>query len=274
MDKKIGFIGCGNMARAIISGLLNAEIIPPDSIIASNSSIGKLEEAKKDYGIGITANNREAAAFADILVLSVKPNKYKAVIEEVKNDIKEDVIIVSIAAGIKIKTIETLFCKSLKVVRTMPNISAVIGKAMTALCCNEQVEEEELKAVCDIFNSLGLVEIIDEELMDVATAISSVCPASIYMFIEALADGAVLKGLPRDKAYRMVAQTVSGMADMVLATGKHPGQLKDSVCSAGGITIEAVYSLEKECFRGHIMEAMQRCTEKSELLGAQINDKL
>ncbi|MDD2504376.1 MAG: pyrroline-5-carboxylate reductase [Clostridia bacterium] len=273
MNKRIGFIGCGNMARAIITGLLNSNIALPASIIASNSTVGKLEAAKKDYDIETTLNNKVAVKFADILVLSVKPNKYKEVIEEIRNDVKKDVIIVTIAAGIKIRTVETFFGKELKIVRAMPNIPAVVGEAMTALCCNGQVEEEELEDINDIFNSFGLVEKIDEELLDVVTAVSASSPALVYMFIEALTDGAVLKGLPREKAYRMISQAVLGAAKMVLVTGKHPGQLKDSVCSAGGTAIEAVYSLEKKGFRGNVIEAVQRCTEKSELLGIEMNGK-
>lgn len=273
MNKKIGFIGCGNMARAMIAGLLNSNIAMPDSILASNSTAGKLEEAKRDFGIGVTSDNKSVARFADILVLSVKPNKYKEVIEEIRNDVKEDAVIVTIAAGIKIRTVEAFFGKELKIVRTMPNISAVVGEAMTALCCNGQVTEEELKDVYDIFSSFGMVETLNETLMDVFTAASGSSPALVYMLIEALADGAVLKGLTRDKAYRMVSQAVLGAAKMVLATGKHPGELKDSVCSPGGTTIEAVYSLEKNGFRGHIIEAVQRCTEKAELLGIEMNGK-
>ncbi|HYE83299.1 MAG TPA: pyrroline-5-carboxylate reductase [Clostridia bacterium] len=273
MNKKIGFIGCGNMARAMIAGLLNSKIAEPDSILASNSTPGKLEAASLDYGIGTNSSNRAVARFADILVLSVKPNKYKGVIEEIKNDVKKGAVIVTIAAGIEIRTVEAAFGRELKVVRAMPNIPAVVGEAMTALCRNGQVSEEELKTIYDIFGSFGLVEVLDEELLDVITAVSASSPALVYMFIEALTDGAVLKGLSRDKAYRMVSQAVLGAAKMVLVTGKHPGQLKDSVCSAGGTAIEAVYSLEKKGFRGHVIEAIQRCTEKAEKLGAGMNGR-
>lgn len=273
MNKKIGFIGCGNMARAMIAGLLDSNIAVPGSILASNSTSGKLEAARKDFGIGITSDNKAVARFADILILSVKPNKYTEVIREIRNDVKKEAVIVTIAAGIKIKTVEAYFGKELKIVRAMPNIPAVVGEAMTALCCNGQVTEEELKSVYDIFSSFGLAEILDEELLDVVTAVSASSPALVYMFIEALTDGAVLKGLSRDKAYRMVSQAVLGAAKMVLVTGKHPGQLKDSVCSAGGTAIEAVYSLEKKGFRGHVIEAIQRCTEKAESLGIEINGK-
>lgn len=271
MEKNIGFIGCGNMARAMITGLLDSKVARPEDILASNSTTSSLEAVRKDWGIGTTTDNKAVARFADILILSVKPNKYKVIIEEIKNHVKDEVIIVTIAAGIKIKTVEAAFGKDLKVTRAMPNIPAVVGEAMTALCCNRRVEEGDMKDISDIFASFGLVERIDEELLDVVTAVAASSPALVYMFIEALTDGAVLKGLSRDKAYRMVSQAVLGAAKMVLVTGKHPGQLKDSVCSAGGTAIEAVYSLEKKGFRGHVIEAIQRCTEKAEKLGIDMN---
>lgn len=261
------------MARAMISGLLVSELVRPEWILASNSTAPKLDAVKRECGIGITLDNKAVARFADILILSVKPNKYKVVIEEIKNHIKDRVIIVTIAAGIRIKTVEAFFGKKLKVVRAMPNIPAVVGEAMTALCRNEQVTGEDLEDISSIFSSFGLVEITEEEQLDVVTAVAASSPALVYMFIEALTDGAVLKGLSRDVAYRMVSQAVLGAAKMVLVTGKHPGQLKDSVCSAGGTAIEAVYSLEKKGFRGHVIEAVQRCTEKAEILGIGMNGK-
>jgi len=271
MKKKIGLIGCGNMARAMITGLLDAGVAGREDIIASNSTSPKLEAVKKEFGIGTTTDNKSVAGFADILILSVKPNKYKVIIEDIKNHIKDDVVIVTIAAGIRIRTVEAAFGKDIKVVRAMPNIPAVVGEAMTALCSNSRVSDEDMKYISEIFTSFGLVEMIDEELLDVVTAVAASSPALVYMFIEALTDGAVLKGLSRDKAYRMVSQAVLGAAKMVLLTGKHPGQLKDSVCSAGGTAIEAVYSLEKKGFRGHVIEAIQRCTDKAERLGTEMN---
>lgn len=271
MEKNIGFIGCGNMARAMITGLLESGLTAPDYVMASNSSSDKLDAIKKDYGIKTTTNNKEVARFADILVLSVKPNKYKTVITEIKDTVKKDAVIVTIAAGIKIETVENFFGKEVKVVRTMPNTPAIVGEAMTALCRNAPVTDEEMGMVCDIFKSFGEIETIDEELMDVVTAVSASSPALVYMFIEALTDGAVLKGLSRDKAYRMVSQAVLGAAKMVHVSGKHPGQLKDSVCSAGGTAIEAVYTLEKKGFRGHVIEAIQCCTDKAAKLGKVMN---
>ncbi len=271
MSKNIGFIGSGNMAGAMIDGLLSSGITARSNIMASNRTKDKLDKLKAKYDIQIAIDNREVAEFADILILAIKPNKYGAVIKEISGYIKDESIIVSIAAGISIDTISKLFGKKHKIVRTMPNIPAVVGEAITGLCYNEQVKEQELKWVLEIFNSFGIVETLDEELMDVVTAVSASSPALVYMFIEALADGAVLKGLPRDKAYKMVSQAVLGAAKMVLESGNHPGQLKDRVCSSGGTAIEAIYSLEKKGFRGHVIESIERCTEKAAKLGKTLN---
>lgn len=266
MKKNIGFIGCGNIARAMIGGLVRSKTTAPNSIIVSNRSTGKLEKIKEDYGVITTTDNKEVAAHADMLILSVKPNKYHKVIHEITDSIKEDTVVISIAAGMTIDSIEKDFKKSIKLVRTMPNIPAIVGEAMSALCHNDMVTADEFELVLDIFRSFGEVEVVEEDLMDVVTAVSGSSPALVYMFIESLADGAVLNGLPRSKAYKMVSQAVLGAAKIVLETGKHPGQLKDEVCSAGGTTIEAIYALEKKGFRGHVIESIEKCTEKSKIL--------
>lgn len=259
----IGFIGCGNMAQAIIGGIIKARYVSNESIIASNPSNGKLQLVKDKHNIITTLNNIEAAKFADIIVLSVKPNKYESVIEEIKDFIKPNAVIVSIAAGISINFVERAFGKTIKLVRVMPNTPALVGEGMSALSFNAYVSLEEKLEVIKIFESFGKAETLDESLMDAVPAISGSSPAYVFMFIEALADGAVLSGIPRDKAYKMAAQSVLGAAKMVLETGKHPGELKDNVCSPGGTTIEAVYTLENNNFRGSIMSAMESCTAKS-----------
>ncbi|MCT4566512.1 MAG: pyrroline-5-carboxylate reductase [Maledivibacter sp.] len=266
MKKNIGFIGCGNIANAMIGGLVKSKTISPKAIMVSNRSSEKLDKVKEQYDVNITLNNIEVAEFADVLILSVKTNKYYKIIDQIKDVIKEDTVIVSLAAGRSIDTIEQAFGKEIKLVRTMPNIPAIVGEAMSALCHNNMVTDEEFRLVLDIFKSFGEVEIVDEELMDVVTAISGSSPALVYLFIESLADGAVLKGFPRNKAYKMVSQAVLGAAKIVLETGKHPGQLKDEVCSSGGTTIEAIYALERKGFRGHVIEAIEMGTEKSKRL--------
>lgn len=263
MNKKIGFIGCGNMAQAMISGMIKSGLIKKENIKGSGTKANKLKSIEEKYGIKTTLDNKEAAKDADILILSVKPHIYPVVIEEIKDSVKAGVIIVTIAPGITMETINKTFGKDLKVVRTMPNTPAMVGEGMSALCSNSLVSEEELNEVVKLFECFGKAEIIEERLMDAVPAVSGSSPAYVYMFIEALADGAVRDGIPREKAYKMAAQAVLGSAKMVLETGMHPGTLKDNVCSPGGTTIEAVFALEKNNFRGTIIEAMKACTDKT-----------
>lgn len=263
MDKTIGFIGCGNMAQAMIGGIISSGLTSSDKVIASNPSVAKLELMKSKYNIIAAQDNIEVAKASDILILAIKPYKYAEIITEIKEYIKPNVVIVTIAAGVTIEQVEKNFGRKIKVIRTMPNTAALVGESMSALCYNTEVEQSELSDVFAIFKSFGKVETIEERLMDVIPSISGSSTAYVYMFIEALADGGVLRGLQRDKAYTLAAQAVLGAAKMVLETGEHPGSLKDKVCSPGGTTIEAVYTLEKNNFRGTIISAMESCTEKA-----------
>ncbi|WP_096634834.1 pyrroline-5-carboxylate reductase [Clostridium cochlearium] len=263
MKKNIGLIGCGNMAQAMITGIVSSKIVFGENVFVSDKDEEKLKYIKEKFNVNISKDNKEVAENSDIIILAVKPNKYGEVIQGIKDHVKKDVIIVVIGAGITIDYVEESFEKKLKIIRTMPNTPALVGEGMSAICYNELITENDLEDVVNIFKSFGKVEIIEEDLMDAIPAISGSSPAYVYMFIEALADGAVLDGVPRDKAYKMAAQSVLGAAKMVLETGEHPGELKDRVCSPAGTTIEAVYSLEKNNFRGTIMEAMRKCTDKT-----------
>ncbi len=235
----------------------------PNQIICSDLNVSNLKNASDKYGITITTNNNEVANSADILILSIKPDLYTSVINQIKNQIKNDVIVVTIAAGKSIKSTENEFDRKLKVIRVMPNTPVLVGEGMSALSFNEMVTEKDIKEVLNIFNSFGQTEVVNEKLMDVVTSISGSSPAYVYMFIEAMADAAVLDGMPRKQAYKFAAQAVLGSAKMVLETGIHPGELKDMVCSPGGTTIEAVVTLEEKGLRTAIISAMKRCTQKS-----------
>lgn len=262
MKYKIGFIGCGNMASAMIGGIVKKNILKPEEMIASNRSEGKLVSIKETYGITTTTENKEVSENSEIIVLAVKPIFYESVIKEIKKTIKKSQIIVTIAPGIDIDRISYLFGQELKIVRTMPNTPAMVCEGMTAACCNEVINEEEVQEVCRIFSGFGKIEIIPERLMDAVVAVSGSSPAYVYMMIEAMADAAVAEGMQRDQAYQFAAQSVLGSAKMVLETGRHPGELKDMVCSPGGTTIAAVMELEKNGFRSSLMEAMKVCAEK------------
>lgn len=263
MDSIIGFIGVGNMGEALISGIINSGMGKPGKVIASDISAAALEKIRSKYGISTADTNIEVAEKADILFLAVKPACFPEVIEQIGDYIKEDAVIVSIAAGQSIDNIENLFGRPMKLVRTMPNTPALVNEGMAAICHTSRVSVEETNTVLDIFRSIGKAEIISESLMDVVTAISGSSPAYVYIFIEAMADAAVADGMPRQQAYSFAAQAVLGAAKMVIETGDHPGLLKDKVCSPGGTTIEAVCELENNGFRNSIISAVRKCTEKS-----------
>lgn len=259
---EIGFIGCGNMAQAMIGGIVESKRLMAEQIIVSNPGVDKLTFVQEKWGVNITQDNLQVAK-AKIIVLAVKPHYYEKVISEIKNDILPTQMIVSIAPGKKLETLQTFFEKDQKIFRAMPNTPAMVGCGMTAICSNPQVTEEEMSYVCEILNGFGKTSVIQEQMMEAVISVSGSSPAYVYMFIEALADGAVREGMPRKQAIEFAAQAVYGSAKMVLETGMHPGELKDAVCSPGGTTIEAVCALEKGNFRSSIEEAMRVCAEKA-----------
>ena len=259
---KIGFIGTGNMAGAIMSGLINKGIFRPDEIIGSDISEQGRQNAKDNYGICVTADNREAAS-AEVLVLSVKPQFYADTIAEIRDNMTEKQLVITIAPGKTLKWLGEQFGKEMKIIRTMPNTPAMVGEGMTAACPNEFVTDEELGYALKILGAFGKVEIVPERIMDAVVAVSGSSPAYVFMLIEAMADAAVMEGMPRTQAYKFAAQAVYGSAKMVLETGKHPGELKDMVCSPAGTTIGAVRILEEKGFRSAVIEAMKACADIS-----------
>ena len=260
---KLGFIGTGNMATAIMGGIIKNQVVPAEEIIGADLFAPGRERVKAQYGIQVTADNKEVVEKAEVIVLSVKPQFYASVISEIKDLVKENQIIITIAPGKTLAWLAEQFGKDVKIVRTMPNTPAMVGAGMTAACPNEHLTEEETAYVKTLLESFGRVEIIPERLMDVVVSVSGSSPAYVFMLIEAMADAAVSGGMPRPQAYQFAAQAVMGSAKMVLDTGKHPGELKDMVCSPAGTTIEAVRTLEERGFRSAIIEAMKVCEEIS-----------
>lgn len=260
---KLGFIGCGNMASAMIKGIIGNGIIPSDQIIGYDVLEESTKRAAKEFGIRIAVNNKKLVEESEIIVLAVKPQYYEGVISEIKATVKDEQIIVTIAPGKTLSWLSEQFGKKVKLVRTMPNTPALVGEGITAACCNDQVTEEELDRVVSILKGFGKCQIVSENLMDVVVSVSSSSPAYVFMFIEAMADAAVADGMPRAQAYEFAAQAVLGSAKMVLETGKHPGELKDMVCSPAGTTIEAVRVLEEKGMRSAVFEAMKACTRKA-----------
>lgn len=259
------------MASAIMRGIIACGIVHPNNIYAFDVDLDKLNRLSAELGICTAKDNCQVVSNSDIVILAVKPNTYSKVLLEIKDCLEERHILISIAAGISVDFIKQLIGGRCKVVRTMPNTPALVGEGMTALCTNHDLSPKELKAVKDILHSLGKVEEVSENLMDAVTAVSGSGPAYVAMFIEAIADGGVLVGLPRDLAYRMAIQTVIGTARLLSEWGKHPGELKDMVSSPGGTTIEAVRQLEKQGFRGAVIEAVNACALKAKTMGKDIN---
>ena len=264
---KIGFIGLGNMATAIVGGILKKGIAKPADICGSDKFAVACEKAKSIYDIGICGGNAEVAAQADVLFLAVKPIFFPEILEDIKGALRPETVVVSIAAGKTIAFIEEgLESKTIKIVRCMPNTPALVGEGCTGVCANANVTEEEMQQVLNLLRAFGVAEVVPESLMDVVVGVSGSSPAYVFMFIEAMADQAVAAGMPRKQAYRFAAQAVLGSAKMVLETGMHPGELKDMVCSPGGTTIQAVKVLEEKGMRAAVMDAMEACIEKSKQL--------
>lgn len=271
MDIKLGFLGTGNMGSALIKSLVKANFLPADKISMFDVDENKLQQLQNETGIGYVNSASELVIWSDIIVLAVKPNILKTVLEDLKEHIDSKKVIVSFAVGIPISFYEDILGTDKKIVRTMPNTPAMVGEGMTLICQNKNVTELEFAIVKQMFDCAGKSEFLSEKLMSEVTALTGSSPAYVFMFIEAMADGAVLSGIPRDMAYRLAAQAVLGSAKMVLDTGLHPGILKDQVCSPGGTTIEAVASLEKNGFRYTVIEAMNECTKKARLIGQAYN---
>ena len=245
---KLGFIGTGNMAGAMMGGIIKNNVFKPEEIIGADLFAPGREKVQSLYGIHVTDSNMEVVKSAEVIVLSVKPQYYESVINEIKDSITPEQLIITIAPGKTLEWLGEKFGREVKIVRTMPNTPAMVTK-------------EELDYACKILSSFGKVEVVSENLMDVVVSTSGSSPAYVFMFIEAMADAAVADGMPRAQAYKFAAQAVLGSAKMVLETGKHPGELKDMVCSPAGTTIEAVRVLEERGFRSAVFEAMKACVD-------------
>jgi len=267
MDIKLGFIGTGNMGSALIKGIGKSGLIFPENIFVFDKQMEKAEELKKDFDLNVMKSTEEVVENSDIIILAVKPNIVKQVLEPCKSLFNGKKLLVSVAVGIPIKFYKDMLGEDRKIIRTMPNTPALVGEGMTLISYDNNIDEADLNLVVSLFETVGKVEVLDENLMSEVTALTSSSPAYVFMFIEAMADAAVLTGIPRNLAYKLAAQAVLGSARMVLQTGKHPGELKDQVCSPAGTTIEAVASLEKNKFRYAIIEAMNECTRKAKEIG-------
>lgn len=266
MSKQIGFIGAGNMGKAIIAGIIASGQVAAGDIHVFDLQQSQVDDLVARFGVRGAASAAEVAAQADILFAAVKPNVITQVLADLAPRLKTGAILVSIAAGVTLASLAAAVGAERKVVRVMPNTPALVNAGMSSLTANANVNAAEIAEVVALLESFGRAEVVPESLIHAVTAVSGSAPAYVFMFIEAMADAAVLGGMPRAQAYQFAAQTVLGSAKMVLESGQHPGALKDMVCSPGGTTIEAVKVLEEKGLRAGVMEAMLQCMRKSEAM--------
>ncbi|MBI0582758.1 MAG: pyrroline-5-carboxylate reductase [Methanomassiliicoccus sp.] len=267
MVKKYGFIGAGNMAEAMMKGMITSGVCTAEDLIASEVVPERREYVARTLGIAVTADNVEVVREARNIILAVKPNIVAIVLDELKPLLGGDHLVISIAAGVKISFIEAHLNWGVRVVRVMPNQPCLVGASASAFALGKSARREDKDTVQNILDSVGVAFVMDEKLLDAVTGLSGSGPAYIYLVIEALADGGVLAGLSRDVAQTLAAQTVLGAAKTVLETKGHPAQFKDMVASPAGTTIEGLRVLEEAAVRGAFIDAVDAAAKRSAELG-------
>jgi pyrroline-5-carboxylate reductase len=263
----IGFLGAGKMAAALAKGVIASGIVKPAQIKASDPVAAAREAFTGETRASAGESNLDVVKFASALVVAVKPGNVNDLMNEIRENFTSGHLLISIAAGVPIARFETALGKDARVIRVMPNTPALVNASATAFACGKSATAADAALAKKLFSAVGIVFELKEALLDAVTGLSGSGPAYIYTIIEALSDGGVASGLPRDVATRLAAQTVLGGAKMVLETGQHPAALKDMVTSPGGTTIEGVHELEKGGIRGVLMSAVRAATEKSKKLG-------
>ncbi len=266
-DQVVAVIGAGNIGRALIGGLLNAHEFDPAQIRATRRNEASLMDLTAQFpGIQTTTDNRAAVSDATVVVLAVKPQYVLQVVEEIRDVVSEDTLVISVLAGITTEALISAFGKNLPVVRTMPNTPMLVDEGATAISRGHQAGDRHLGICRQMFEAVGKVEEVPEGLMDAVTGLSGSGPAYVYMVIEALTDGGVKQGIPRPIALRLAAQTVFGAAKLVVETGKHPAILRDEVTTPGGTAIAAVADLESHGLRTMLINAVATATARSRQL--------
>lgn len=271
MAVKVGFIGTGNMGGALLKSITSGDTQKRFDLYGFDVNKTLLNAMAADIGFKALESAKLLVSTCDIIVLAVKPQYALSVLEEVKDLFDAQKLLISIIVGLPITYYQAILGQNVKIVRTMPNTPALVGEGMTLMCCDPKVTDVDKNNVKELLGFSGVVEELDERLMSEVTALTGSSPAYVFMFIEAMADAAVLSGIPRHTAYRLAAQAVLGSAKMVLETGKHPGELKDMVCSPAGTTIEAVAALERTGFRNAVITAMNECTQKAREIGKKFS---
>lgn len=268
---KIGFLGAGKMATALAKGFIHARLAGPKQVMAADPYESARDHFSEETGAKATESNTDVANFAHVLILATKPDYVGAALAQAHDRLKskDNYLLISIAAGVTISKLEGALPAGARVIRAMPNTPALLGASASAFAPGTCATREDAELAKKLLSAVGIAFQVKESLLDAVTGLSGSGPAYVYQFIEALSDGGVASGLPRDVATRLSAQTVLGAARMVLETGQHPGALKDQVTSPGGTTIEGLHELEKGKLRGTVMSAVRAATEKSKKLGLQ-----
>jgi len=266
LHKKIAFVGGGQMAEAIIGGLLAAHVSEADQLWATDPVTARCDRLKSQFAVRVGSDNRQAVKWAEVVILAVKPQSLPTVLKEIASDLAGKLVL-SIAAGITIRAIAEQAASAGKIVRAMPNTPAIVREGMTAMALGTGLSDGDVATARAIFEAVGKVVPVEERLMDAVTGLSGSGPAYVFQAIEALADGGVKMGLPRQTAELLAAQTVLGAAKLVLESGEHPAQLKDKVASPGGTTIAGLHQLEQGGFRATLMGAVEAATKRSQELG-------
>ena len=272
--RKIGFLGGGNMAAALIRGLLHSETMTADQIRASDVKAERLAELREKHGIQTSLDNDEIVRWADIIVIAVKPQIVDRILAPIGAAMSPDDLVISIAAGVPIEAFESRLPKGARVIRSMPNTAAMALAAATAIAPGAHATEDDVATAKALFEAVGRCVVLDESLLDAVTGLSGSGPAYVMLMIEALADGGVKVGLGRDTALLLAAQTVYGAAKLQLETGEHPGRLKDMVTSPGGTAIAGLHTLESGGLRRTLIDAVEVASNRSAELGAQMALKL
>jgi pyrroline-5-carboxylate reductase len=264
---KIGFLGAGRMATALAKGFIQAKLATADDIMASDPLEHARQDFARDVGAKATAFNPDVLKFATVVVLAVKPDHVSELLAEVKRHFTDNHLLISIAAGVPIAKLEAGLGSDARIIRVMPNTPALVGASASAYALGKAAGAEDGQLALKLFSAVGVAYPVKESLLDAVTGLSGSGPAYAFVMIEALSDGGVAAGLPRDIATKLAAQTLLGSAKMVLETGLHPGALKDAVTSPGGTTIEGLHELERGGVRGSLISAVRAATEKSKKLG-------
>jgi pyrroline-5-carboxylate reductase len=270
--RTIGFIGAGNMAEAMIRGLLRGHDFDAKTISASGPRDERMRELRDTYGIDASTDNAKPAG-AEIVVLSVKPQILSRVLDEVGQKINPDALVISIAAGVPVKAIQARLASGTRVVRAMPNTPALVDAGATAIAGGEHARDTDLQEAKKIFDAIGLTVILEESQLDAVTGLSGSGPAYVFLILEALSDAGVKVGLSRRTSQLLAAQTLLGSAKLLLETNEHPGRLKDMVTSPGGTAITGLHTLENGGVRTTLMNAVEAATRRSRELGEALLKK-